>query len=968
MHAGSWPRKLGAFSAPRFSTFPQTLNDIGAFILHSKVDILSNNFICDSIIFKQTLKNMGLPKLAGKIPWFVYIPVAVVVVLIIIIVPTAVVLSRPKYKCPPVLTAVSPSAFCSAEANSVRITGDGFGSAATVRLVSESNKNSTFNALSVVYENATSLLANFGAQQLPSGFYRIFVSNAAGCENADAADTPRVEVRPLVLAFFIDPPTIYNGVQIQATAFTSGLNRDVASATLQGPNGLPIAIAVSNDTSSPNRYLLTIPSGLAAGTYQVALRSSTGCSATLATGITVTGTLTITLGLVEPNYIWNAVDTAITITATAGSFQQVPRVYLTPSGGAATNASARRIDSVNYGGSTSLTAVIPAGLTLGSYDVVVVNPTGEVGVRTAAINVVSTQPPVIDNIVPSYFDTNRNATIYGARFEANATVASTCYDPALATSVDMPVSNVNFVSSTQIIAFFTVPTGFQAGYTCTVRVTNPTGSNFLYSAVSTKSPSSNFGTVRAAASLVVPRRGHATVSIKPTRSAKFLVAIGGDNGTLSTPIRSVERASLDRFANLGTWGERSDYALPTGLSYASAINVGSYIYLIGGYNGTQAVGTMYRAEVLSPEEIVDFDISINVLTSPGGFSQGLYFYTVSALLNSSDPTNPSGETLAAPAIPVQLPNINLLEVSVSWQAFPGARGYRIYRSPVAGVGVGAMELLAEIDGSAGGIYNDNGTIPTSPSTKPLSLGAIGRWMLLSEKLNTARYAHSMQSSVPANQNELYLWIFSGRNQSSFLNDYEYLVFNTASIPPTITTSWTAGGVLTHSGGTPLSPVAYQGSFILSSDDLSIVPAGSKLLFLASGEQSGQTLNSGFYSFKVSNSTPSLGDFNEILVSGATGVKNTRSEFCSIQAAGFLNIIAGGAPNSPTTALNQVVNAKPSSISGAGVATFPSSAWNPSGSLTASVRSLACVLESANIFFVGGFTGSAVSGVVGQVSQ
>ncbi len=80
-----------------------------------------------------------------------------------------------------------------------------------------------------------------------------------------------IHVHPKVLAFFVDPPTVYNGINTQVTIYTSGLLAQAQTVILTGPNGTELVYS-SNETTfvQPNlfnRIQLVVPEGITAGKH-----------------------------------------------------------------------------------------------------------------------------------------------------------------------------------------------------------------------------------------------------------------------------------------------------------------------------------------------------------------------------------------------------------------------------------------------------------------------------------------------------------------------------------------------------------------------------------------------------------------------------------------------------------------------------------------------------------------------------
>ena len=126
---------------------------------------------------------------------------------------------------------VTPTSFCSFTGGSLQITGSEFVPLSQVYL--QLNCTPPCN-LSPIYGNTTyinsTLLDVTFPPNIPAGLYYILVImclsslifykvyNGMFCQNPPQFT---VEVRPILLAFFVDPPTIYNGINIQVFEFST---------------------------------------------------------------------------------------------------------------------------------------------------------------------------------------------------------------------------------------------------------------------------------------------------------------------------------------------------------------------------------------------------------------------------------------------------------------------------------------------------------------------------------------------------------------------------------------------------------------------------------------------------------------------------------------------------------------------------------------------------------------------------
>lgn len=683
---------------------------------------------------------------------------------------------------PPTVNAVSVQGVATprvcASGGSITVTGTGFQSGATVG-ISLPGDGEVLATTVTVAADGTSLTASFtGPLRASITRYDVNVRNPDGCGRG-LSDV--LQVTRGVFTFFADPPVVYNGVSTKITVLAAGLDPlgtgptevrlQRSGATAIVFTGAQIDWGGDDNPARPQRVRIVVAAGTPAGVYDVAMTDGTGCTSELAGGLTIVADTRLALTAATPPFGWRNEDTALTLTAKATAnlganevnFRNLPRVYLSPSDNAAGTATEAR--AVTFADATRITAVAPnrsAGLSVGDYDVLVVNPTGEVGILRRAYKVTNLAPPIIDSVAPGTLRTNPSpaaATIAGRDFRTPA-VRFTCRAAGSTTDV-IPTVSVSSSTSTSIAASVDMST-LSSGMTCIVRVTNgDDGSFFDFAAVTTANPSQGANPVAFSAGplLVTARRAPAGANARPTRTSRFVYAIGGDNGATSGALSSVEAAPVGLFGDLGTW-----FTLPIALTagnpaastptptvsarrtFAGAARVGRFLYLVGGHDGTSATNKVLRAQVLVPEEaplMGDPDLVIDEDSDDpaGGLPAGLFSYRVSAMLTAAQAQSPGGETLAADALLVRLPNAQFpTRLYLCWQPPAQPAGvavskYRIYRTRTANEAPGAERLLAECPGSSGcslttTCYEDSVISAgdfLDQNRSPLPLGSTGVW-------------------------------------------------------------------------------------------------------------------------------------------------------------------------------------------------------------------------------------------------
>jgi hypothetical protein len=799
---------------------------------------------------------------------------------------------------PPTISNVVPDNVCSEVATVLTITGTNFASTSTVSAGGVS-------ASSVTVTSSTELVATWNAG-LPAGTHDITVSNGTGCT---ATLSGGLVVDPTPIVFFVKPQVLYNGITISATIFTAGLSATAAEIWLVHENGTETQILNFSSPLRPNRIVAEIPAGLNPGSYEVRVTSALGCVGGLPGALTVTDTLTLALDPIkplDPAFGSPTEPTAVTVfadTASSVTFEPGAIVYLSPiAGGTASELGAVVVDDQNP---YQLSAVIPAGLDPGLYDLIVVNPQGEVGLATSAVTITVGEPPIITAVVPNSFanTTNEPGTIYGENFDTANGVSGNliCSDGTTTTTRTITIGTV---TSTSVAATFP-SSGLTAGSVCLVEViNNGDGASFEYSAVSVRNPAQNlFPWTAASTTMVEARRGLGLEAARPTNTSRYVYAIGGDSGSSATAKTSVEATPSDVFGNLGTWALQRN-SLPAARTFGATTRIGSFLYLVGGHNGTEAQNTLLRAQVLDPlagPEILDLDATLGDGTV--GMPGGLWLYRVAAIFPSTDASNPSGESLAGDVFNVQLPDDpRKIVLTVSWEEVPGASGYRLYRTPAAGGSVSELELLKEI--TCGdkvcvcGVdisckYADDNQQATIPGATPLPTGALGKWHALTgSTLSVPREGHAavaIPNPNPSQPNQYYLYALGGRNASgTLLSSYEWARVTIGSDGSQSVSAWTTGSRTIGAAKADL------GAWAVTNRDSSFVSASQAYVFVGMGATS-TVFSTEIRSGSVSSSS-TTGDLVAAAAAGVldaeTAMNNARAGSVCEVGGGFLYVFGG----------------------------------------------------------------------------
>lgn len=849
---------------------------------------------------------------------------------------------------PPTVTGVSPAAICSDVASVFAIQGTGLADASTVLVGDRSPDRQVANA------DQTELTLTFDAG-LPAGVYPISVSNGDGCE---ATSNVSLTVNPTPLVFFVNPPVTYNGIAIEATVFASGLAAAPASVELVDDAGEVIDLAFA-DSGRPGRVLATVAAGLSPGDYAVRVTSEFQCASIIDGALSVTDQLTLAIGSIEPAFASPTVATSVTLRTVQPlpngqeGFQNVPQVYLNPANGNGTAIALRAVELVD---ATTLNAIV-TGAAAGVYDVVVVNPDGAVGFLPGALTVTVAEPSRVTSVAPASLNANRTSavTVFGANFDVvDPTVSLECQD--FITSAVVPVIGaITVTTATASSLDVSVDaTGISAGAVCVVVVENSDGAIARFSALSFKQPSQNLNDWRAASPMVEARRALVLAAGRPTDTSRFIFAIGGDAGTVSTAKISVEAAPVDAFGTMGSWSLQRNTlqnAVVAGVVTASprtqagVASVGRFVYVVGGDDGSgaggagSAVSSVLRAQILDPlagPEILDLGAALSDGVS--GLTEGLWIYRVAAIFPLSDVNNPGGESLGGELFNVVLPAVpERLALDLSWQSVAGASGYRLYRSPVPDVGPERLELLAETTDTA---FNDDGTRDTVAVDTPLPAGSLGVWHAVAP-LNTPRAAQATVAVPnPNNSAEVFVYAVGGRTTGgTVIGSGEVATLTLAPDGSQTLSSWRA---LTAS----LNPARAELA------GLAITPADTpaagtqSLLVFTTGRRGNGTLAGTVEATRVS----ATGDITAYIAQSTPNP--TRAGAGGLSANGFLFLFGGANGNITNNDVStSLVNSTPT-LDG----------WNGlgGGSMLTARRLLGTAQESAFLFLGGGEVSAGVA--------
>jgi cysteine-rich repeat protein len=683
---------------------------------------------------------------------------------------------------PPTITSVAPTPICEGTIT-YDIRGTNLAQGTVIDIGGAKPANVTFI-------DSTHLQATFLAMK--PGTFSVEVSNGPNC-GSTKSNAATVIAKPFL--YFMDPPVTFSGISVQATVYASGLGDGTSKGKvtgvgvrLNGTGGALKPVAFTFNPIAPKTIAITVPAGLPDGAYEVVVNDNFTCAVTLANAFTVTSKKNLALASIDPPFVKQGVATGVTLNATSPvptgqeGFQTGATVYFSNANlGIASPAKAVGILSA-----ARLTAVVPATLPAGKYDVIVINPTGAVGVLAAGLSVNTAAPPVVDSIAPgSVPDSGSTVTITGSGFTAGAKVGLLCTANSTAAKVTLTPTAVTATSLT----INTAGQGLSAGDFCVVRVNLTDGTYADFTALVVTSPSENLSNfVDTGKSMVTARRAPAFARGRATNTARFLYALGGDNGSAAGALNSMEAVALDAYGGIGDW-RTLPTTLPTKRTLAGVGTIGRYLYLVGGNDGSTVKSDVWRAQILNPSDAPQIDgVAVDVDSSK--LTAGVWNYRVAALMKVDDPRNPGGLTLPSDPISVRIPTgLSVgLRVTVSWLAISGVDKYYVYRSPTAGAAAGQEQLLAIVSGDVQS-YQDEGIATQAGS--PRVLGDLGNWKQIASMASAREGAGVTVARDPSTANLYHLYAALGRTTGSALvNAIEYLsVQLDANGSPTDAAAW-----------------------------------------------------------------------------------------------------------------------------------------------------------------------------------
>jgi hypothetical protein len=607
----------------------------------------------------------------------------------------------------PQVTALSPPTVC-VSGGEVEVQGEDFPLDARV-FVDGVEVPTTRQDSSTLYAEVPALEA---------GDHSLEVSSPDGACVAELPGGLQVTEAPLV--FSVDPPSVYAALPMTLTAWIADLSGELTDAWIEDEGGTRIEADWSWEPEDPSRLLIDLPE-LDNGVYTVQLDQDGGCEGQAAGSFTVTSRQDLSLEAVEPAQAWTFDRTPVEVQG--AGLQDTPRLYLV---GPGSTGATTPLLGVSFRDSEELAATLPEGLDVGVYSLLAVNPDGGLGVLWKSVEVLWDPPPTIEGVSPSALDKSSatTVTISGRDFR-DPEVELTCSEGGVESSVSTTLLSSSYASVEVLVP----STSFNSGV-CLVDLTNSDGTHARFAAISIRNPSQNLGDWSAGPELSVGRRALASAAGRTSSVNRWLYAIGGDDGSVAGARDDIEAARIGVYGDIESWRVLSS-TLPKARTFAAAVALDNYVYLVGGHNGVQATTSTYRAQILDPLDAPLLE-DVSVARGSDGLTVGTWSYRVAALFPEDDEVNPGGESLASAPMSLSLPEVEgALRPTLSWTPVARASGYRVYRSSTAGAA--GSEWVADVTEAS---FTDEGGA-TDPSHLPLEEGALGSWARLAN-LTTER--------------------------------------------------------------------------------------------------------------------------------------------------------------------------------------------------------------------------------------
>jgi hypothetical protein len=802
-------------------------------------------------------------------------------------------------------------------------------------------------------ESCTELAVGIPAGLLAVGSQPVAVTNPGAV--VAAATTPTLHINSSPILFHAEPEVIYRGLATAVTFRATSLALDVG-VTLHGVTTTPVPFTAVGDAGHPTRGQFVVDAArLPAGAYDLQVADANGCAGVLPNAFTVTDATTMALQVVLSSSAWSGGEAALTIKGTGGaSLLATPFVFLQTS---AATTPAIELTQVAVQDASTATAIVPAGLPVGTYDLVVANPDGAVGISTNAVLVSASPPPMVTSTVPASIAAASGQHVVVTGRDVNGVESAWCSSPAGGGATPTVTAGTASCTGSACTLPVTIDgSALTAGMVCLLRVTGLDGAWTTSSGLGVTGAVANLAADTAGAgSLTKGRRALVAAAGTAAPASRFLYAIGGDGGSAvaSSPFADVEVAPVADGGAVGAWRALPTASLSSARAFAASATLGRYVYVFGGTNGSTTLASAERAMILDPAEVPSAAAGELVLASTG-LDAGSWRYRVSALFSASSPENPGGESLPSSEVLVRLRSVagKKVQVQLTWSPptdalgipLPDVAGYRVYRTPAVNGAPGTEALLATAGPGVRAYLDDGQGIPQVAKT-PLAPGALGRWAPL-PSMGTARQAHAGAVTFdPAHAASAYVYALLGSSGASDLSSYELLpVTVSPNGHQTVGTAWKPGPAL----GAPPTARSQLGAFV---EDRSVWSAwsGTTYVYLAGGVTSGTTMSSAL-------DVATLGADGALAFTVAERAWTAnRAGYGACAADGKLYAFGGGGAAPTQAASSATLDTSTPPVPGT---------WNPEGLSLSAARYLSgTTTVGPFVFLVGGASGTGAASTV-----
>ena len=408
---------------------------------------------------------------------------------------------------------------------------------------------------------------------------------------------------------------------------------------------------------------------------------------------------------------------------------------------------------------------------------------------------------------------------------------------------------------------------------------------------------------------------------------------------------------MDAFGDVGAWTDAPESYLPAPVINGRATQLGRYVYVVGGNDGSGPVADVWRAQILDPLEAPQVTTNLSITIDPTGLAEGTYIYRVSALFDATYDDNPDGESLASDPFVVRLPSVapDNLQLTLEWTEVPGAAGYRIYRSDS---GSGNEQWLADVmNGSADTRYTDVGDATDPAGVRPLPNGALGEWSAM-PSLSTPREGASVSWGIdPADSGMAYLYVGGGYDGANALSSIEFLDIALVDEHDHDAGAWTTSTSTLQNGRW------LAAGYRTTSELHGSVAPGETWIYFGMGQTTAGGVSSNIEAGLVS-AGGELGSFQSVF-----GASN-RAGYGAAAASDFLYAF-GGDNGGPGTGADSTLLCDGGVGFGCLGRTSPQNGnWNATGTSLCTARyRLGAAQESSVIFAVGGDDGTGATATV-----